>query len=84
MPNKKDEPTFDELVKRIILRTNSAIKKQDAIKIVQAIMPQIDKLIEEKVSILCGNIDAMIANKVSEHFLLMGIYMSKKFKPHGD
>ena len=69
MADNKAEPTFDELVKRIILKTNTTIKKQDAIKIVQAIMPQIDKLIEEKINIICGNIDETIAKKVSEHFL---------------
>lgn len=84
MPDKKVEPTFDELVKRIILQTNTQIKIGDAKKIVQVIMPEIDRVIEEKIALLCGDVDSMIANKVSEHFLLMGVYMSKKFKPNGD
>jgi len=79
---KKD--LFEELVKKIIRAENTEIKKEDANKIVQVIMPEIDRVIEEKVTLLCGNIDRMIANKVSEHFLLMGVYMSDKFKPHGE
>jgi hypothetical protein len=75
---------FDQLVRKIIREENTQIKIEDAKKIVQVIMPEIDRVIEEKVTLLCGNVDAMIANKVSEHFLLMGVYMSDKFKPHGE
>lgn len=79
---KKD--LFEELIRKIIREENTQIKIEDAKKIVQVIMPEIDRVIEEKVTLLCGNIDRMIANKVSEHFLLMGVYMSDKFKPHGE
>jgi hypothetical protein len=84
MAQKQKDSSLDELVRKIVRETNTEIKKEDAKRIVQVIIPEIDRVIEEKVMLLCGNIDQMIANKVSEHFLLIGVFMSKKFNPHGE
>ena len=80
----KDEKPLDDYVRKIVMETNQDITLKDAKKIVAAIMPEIDRTIEEKMMLLCGNIDKMIANKVSEHFLLISIFMSKKFNISGD
>lgn len=87
MKNPQEKPNYsllDDLVRKIVRETNTEIKKEDAKKIVLAIIPEIDKLIEEKITLLCGNIDKMISKKVSEHFSLIGVYMSKKFKQDGE
>ena len=80
----ENETPLDDYVRKIVRQTNTEIKKEDAKKIASAIMPEIDRVIEEKMMLLCGNIDEMIAKKVSEHFLLIGIFMSHKFKLDGD
>jgi len=79
-----NETPLDDYVRNIVRQTNTEIKKEDAKKIAAAIMPEIDRVIEEKIMLLCGSIDEMIARKVSEHFLLIGIFMSHKFKLDGD
>ena len=84
MSKKQEQSSLDDLVRSIVKETQAEIKLEDAKKIVAAIMPEIDKIIEEKMMLLCGDIDRMIANKVSEHFLLIGVFMSQKFNLHGE
>jgi len=42
-------------------------------------MPKISELIDDEIKLLFNDIDQLIANKVKEHFCLIGKYVSEKF-----
>jgi len=81
---KEKEFNIEEYIKKLIKDKADELKEEDAKKIVETIMPQIKEIIEEQLQLLVRDIDSLIANKVSEHFRLIGEYMSEKFKPKGE
>ena len=80
----KEKFDLETYVKKIVTETADTLKEEDAKKIVETIMPKIKDIIEEQLQLLVRDIDTLIANKVSEHFRLIGEYMSEKFKPKGE
>ena len=86
MASKQKESllSLDGLVRKIVRETNIEIKKEDAKKIVLVIIPEINRIIEDKLSIIYNNIDQTIADRISEHFASIGVFISEKFKKHGE
>jgi len=77
---KQKFESLEDYIEKIVKNKTTEIKEEDAKKIVSAIMPSIKEIIEVEIKTLCNDIDQMIANKVSEHFHLIGTYVSEKFK----
>ncbi len=80
MPKEKEQfNSLEDYISKIVIEKSDEIKEEDAEKIIKAIMPKISELIDDKMKLLFGDIDQLIANKVKEHFCLIGKYVSEKF-----
>lgn len=80
MPKGKEKfDSLEDYISKIVKVQSDEIKEEDAKKIIEAIMPKMSKLIDEKIELLFSDIDQLIANKVKEHFCLIGKYVSEKF-----
>lgn len=76
---KEHFTSLEDYISKIVIEKSDEIKKEDAKKIIEAIMPKISELIDDKMKLLFNDIDQLIANKVKEHFCLIGKYVSEKF-----
>ena len=80
MPKGKEQfNSLEDYISKIVIEKSDEIKEEDAKKIIEAIMPKISELIDDKMKLLFNDIDQLIANKVKEHFCLIGKYVSEKF-----
>jgi len=77
-----EEFNLIDYIEKITRKTADTIKEEDAKKIVEVIIPEVEKIIEKQLQLLVRDIDKLIANKVSEHFRIIGEYVSEKFKPY--
>ncbi len=59
------EQGIEEIVERVINQQSEVIKREDAMVIVQAIIPELDKL---------------ISKRIKEHFLFLAEKTKEKFK----
>ncbi len=59
------EQGIEEIVERVIDQQSEVIKREDAMVIVQAIIPELDKL---------------ISKRIKEHFLFLAEKTKEKFK----